>query len=84
MKLAGTRGTITVDEKKFRYMVQVDTYNIFKKEWNTQITKRTNDRKAAEREIKRMAERIETDYKLFKQKYPEYQKDRNLRIIENW
>lgn len=84
MTLSGARGPIKVDEKKFRYIVTVENYNWDKKEWYTQITKRTNDRKAAEREVKRMTKREEEDYEYFKPKYPEYQKGRNITIVENW
>lgn len=84
MTLSGARGPIKVDEKKFRYMVTVENYNWDKKEWYTQVTKRTNDRKAAEREVKRMTKRVEEDYEYLKPKHPEYQKSRNIKIVENW
>lgn len=54
MKLTSSRGLITVDEKKYRYMVVYEAWHIYKKEWVLMVSKRTNDEKAARRELKRM------------------------------
>lgn len=52
MKMGTVKGSINVDMKKFRYAVICECWNHI--EWVVVVTKRTNDIKAAQRELKRM------------------------------
>ena len=54
MKLASARGTITVDEGKFAYMVVFEEWNSKKECYVTSVYKRTNDSKAASRALKKL------------------------------